>query len=145
MNIYDVEYQKNSGEVSTLSEFKDKTILVVNTASRCGFTKQYADLENLYKKNSANLEIIAFPCNQFGEQEPGTDEEIINFCKNDYNISFTVAKKTEVNGHNAHPLYLELRKAINGQEISWNFEKFIIKNGNIKHFLSNYIPTKEDL
>ena len=146
LNYEEYSFIDNSGTSKQLSEYKDKVILFVNTASKCGFTPQYLGLEDLYLKyKERGLEIIAFPCNQFGEQEPGTDETIKSFCQT-YNISFTVASKIEVNGENAHPIYKALRaEAKNSEPISWNFEKFIIdKDGRVSNYPPNATPQDLD-
>lgn len=142
MSIYDHEFTLPSGEQVSLSKYKGKNILIVNTASLCGHTPQYAKLQELYASKSDNLEIIAFPCNQFGNQEPGSDEEIRKVCET-YNVTFTVAQKIDVNGDNAHPIYKYLKEKSNlNKDIEWNFEKFLIdKNENITHFRSQYSPT----
>lgn len=134
MEIYQYSFVDNKGNNISLSDYKDKTLLLVNTASRCGKTPQYKGLQDLYEKyNNAGLEIIAFPCNQFGEQEPGTDEEINNFCSTNYGVTFKIATKCDVNGEAAIPLYQYLTKTFkNGRSIDWNFEKFLVdKNGTI--------------
>ena len=98
MNIYDYNFINNENEIIEMSSFKEKTILIVNVASNCGFTKNYEELQSLYQDfNKNGLEIIGFPCNQFGEQEPGTDEEIKNFCQINYGVTFPISKKIEVN------------------------------------------------
>ncbi len=120
-----------------LSSFKGKVLLIVNVASKCGFTPQYEGLEKIYRKyKSQGFEILAFPCNQFGAQEPGTNEEIKTFCSTKYNVTFHLFDKIEVNGPNAHPLYKFLKEAkpgiLGSQDIKWNFTKFLIdRNGNV--------------
>lgn len=134
MNIYDFNFINNKGEIS---KAKAKTILIVNVASKCGLTEQYQELEYLNKKLlGKDFEIIGFPCNQFANQEPGTDEEIANFCKTNFDVTFQLSSKIDVNGENAHPIYKYLRSvAKNEEEISWNFEKFIVlSNGSILNF-----------
>lgn len=143
MNIYDYNFINNENEIIEMSSFKEKTILIVNVASNCGFTKNYEELQSLYQDfNKNGLEIIGFPCNQFGEQEPGTDEEIKNFCQINYGVTFPISKKIEVNGENAHPIYKFLKNKIkNNNDIGWNFEKFLIlKNGEILNFSPNIWP-----
>ena len=134
--IYQYKAKSNSGEEINLSDYTGKVILIVNTASKCGFTKQYEGLENLYKKyKDRGFVILAFPCNQFGSQEPGTSTEIKEFCTLNYGVSFDIFEKIDVNGVNAHPLYKFLTKAKGGfitDDIKWNFTKFLIdKNGNV--------------
>jgi glutathione peroxidase len=140
MNVYDYVFRDSEGRDILLEEFKDKNILIVNTASNCGFTRQYNDLQRLTSRE--DLKIIAFPCNQFGEQEPGTDEEIKEFCVSNYGVSFPIALKIDVNGEKEHPLYRHLKDSSkNGQDIGWNFEKFLIKkDGTILNFLSDVSP-----
>lgn len=143
MGLYDYSFKNVSGEVVSMSEFKNKSVLVVNVASRCGFTNQYAGLESLYKKyKDRGFEIIAFPCNQFGGQEPGTDEEIKDFCESNFGVTFTIASKIDVNGENAHPLYQRLKKDYtDGRDISWNFGKFLIsKDEEVTYFSSDIEP-----
>ena len=140
MNVYDYVFRDSEGRDILLEEFKDKNILIVNTASNCGFTRQYNDLQRLTSRE--DLQIIAFPCNQFGEQEPGTDEEIKEFCVSNYGVSFPIALKIDVNGEKEHPIYRHLKDySKNGQDIGWNFEKFLIKkDGTILNFLSDVSP-----
>ncbi len=136
MNIYDFVVKKRNGEDLPLSKFKGKVILIVNTATGCGFTPQYEGLEELYKKyHDRGLEILDFPCNQFANQAPGTDEEIHKFCKLKYDTSFDQLAKIEVNGKNEHPLYTFLKKEKSGmifKRVKWNFEKFLVdRDGNV--------------
>jgi glutathione peroxidase len=140
MSNLDLSIRTNEGVDLGLTEFKEKNIIIVNTASKCGFTKQYAELQEISKLE--NIQVIAFPCNQFGAQEPGTDEEIKEFCTTNYDVDFIVALKCEVNGENAHPLYKKLKElAKNSEDIGWNFEKFLIKpDGEVLHFGSQVTP-----
>ena len=133
MNIYDLSFIDNNKNVIQLKTFEGKDILIVNTASHCGSTPQYADLQKI---QNDSLVVIGFPCNQFGNQEPGTNEEIKNFCTNNYGVTFPMSEKIEVNGPNAHPIYKYLKdKAKGGRDIDWNFEKFLIsKDGSITHY-----------
>lgn len=141
-SIYDYEYKNNTGQTVKIGDYKNKNILIVNTASQCGYTPQYADLQKLYEEYQEDLEIIAFPCNQFGFQEPGSDSDIKQFCSK-MDISFTISSKIEVNGENAHPIYKYLKnRAKNDTDIKWNFEKFLIdKSENITHYESSFLPT----
>lgn len=124
--IYDYEIERANGERTTLNAFRDKALLIVNTASQCGLTPQYAELQELYDKYGAQgLSIVGFPCNQFGAQEPGTAEEIAQFCSLNYGVTFPVLAKIEVNGEGAHPLYRYLTD-LTGEEIKWNFTKFLV-------------------
>jgi glutathione peroxidase len=141
---YTVKNEKNTD--TSLSQFKGKVVLVVNVASKCGFTPQYAGLEELYKKyQDKNFVIIGFPCNQFGAQEPGSNEEILSFCQLNYGVSFPVMAKVDVNGDNASPVYRFLKEKAPGllgtEAIKWNFTKFLVdKEGNVIH---RYAPNTE--
>jgi len=123
-----------------LAQYKGKVLVIVNTASKCGFTPQYAGLETLYQQyKDRGVVVLGFPCNQFGTQEPGTEEEIAQFCELNYGVSFPIFAKIEVNGPNAHPLYKFLKKersgilgAIGLNSIKWNFTKFLVdRAGNV--------------
>ncbi|MAZ49378.1 MAG: glutathione peroxidase [Halobacteriovoraceae bacterium] len=144
MNIYDFKAKLTDTSEVPLSDFKGKTLLIVNTASACGFTPQYEGLENLYRKYKDNgLVIMAFPSNQFGKQEPGSDAEIKEFCDLKFKISFPLFSKIEVNGDTAHPLYKYLKEALPGllgsKAVKWNFTKFLIdKEGKP---IKRYAPT----
>jgi glutathione peroxidase len=137
MSIYDLSFIDNNGNEIKLESFKGKNVLIVNTASQCGYTKQYADLQKI---QSDSLVVIGFPCNQFGNQEPGTDQEIKNFCTSVYGITFPISQKVEVNGPNAHPIYKYCKDvATPGREIGWNFEKFLISvDGLVTHYPNSY-------
>ena len=131
MGIYDVDVTTIDGERKTLAEFKGKTLMIVNVASKCGFTPQYKGLQELYEKYSERgLEILGFPSNEFAGQEPGTDEDIATFCSTTYGVSFPMFSKIEVNGDGRHPLYEELTKAEDASgkagKVGWNFEKFVV-------------------
>ena len=130
-SIYDFSVKDIDHQEISLEKFKGKTLLIVNVASRCGFTPQYTGLQNLYEKyKDKGFEILAFPCNQFGSQEKGTNDEIKDFCSNEYNVSFTLFDKIEVIGDNASPLFKKLTQDA-GREIQWNFTKYLInKNGD---------------
>ena len=130
-SIYDFSVKDIDREEISLEKFKGKTLLIVNVASRCGFTPQYTGLQNLYEKyKDKGFEILAFPCNQFGSQEKGTNDEIKDFCSNEYNVSFTLFDKIEVIGDNASPLFKKLTQDA-GREIQWNFTKYLInKDGD---------------
>ncbi|MCY1415915.1 Hydroperoxy fatty acid reductase gpx1 [compost metagenome] len=135
--ILDIPCTTIKGEQKTLADFGGKALLVVNTASQCGFTPQYKGLENLWRKyKDQGLVVLGFPCNQFGSQEPGSEGEISQFCELNFGVSFPLFKKIEVNGSDAHPLYVELKKrapgALGSQRIKWNFTKFLIgKDGKV--------------
>lgn len=131
MSIYDFKAKTIDGKEVPLSNYKGKALLIVNVASKCGFTPQYEGLEKLYKDYQAKgLEVLGFPCNQFGSQEPGTEAEIQSFCTLTYGVNFPMFAKVDVNGENAHPLYKYLthdKPGILGTEaIKWNFTKFLI-------------------
>lgn len=129
MSIYDYSFTDNNGNTVEMSQFKDKLLLLVNVASECGFTKQYEGLQALHKKyEDQGLVVIGFPCNQFGNQEPGTDEEIKEFCKTNYGVDFLMSTKIDVNGENAHPIYKYLVANADFDAIPWNFTKFLIDN-----------------
>lgn len=127
-NIYSFKVKDDKGTEVSLEQYKGKVLLIVNTATRCGFTPQYKDLEAMYEKyNEQGFEILDFPCNQFGAQAPGTIAEIKEFCSANYNVKFTQFDKIEVNGENEHPLYTYLKaNAENKNNIRWNFTKFLI-------------------
>ena len=133
-NIYDITVKNMDGETVKLSDYKGKVLLIVNVASKCGYTPQYAGLEQIYEKyKEKGFEILAFPSNDFGEQEPGTNDEIRTFCESKYNVTFPLFDKVKVTGDNKCSLYerLTTNPDLSG-DISWNFEKFLIdKNGDI--------------
>ena len=129
-----------SGEQKTLADYSGKAVLVVNTASKCGFTPQYKGLEALWQQyKDQDLVILGFPCNQFGQQEPGDEAEISEFCEVNFGVTFPLFKKVEVNGNNAHPLFVELKKRAPGvlgsEAIKWNFTKFLIgPDGKVERY-----------
>ncbi|HTM02641.1 MAG TPA: glutathione peroxidase [Vicinamibacterales bacterium] len=143
MTLYDIEVRAIDGRSETLSAYKDKTLLIVNVASACGFTPQYAGLEQLYREfRDRGLVVLAFPCNQFGRQEPGTESDIAAFCSTKYDVTFPLFAKIDVNGPHAHPLYQWLKsekKGVLGTEaIKWNFTKFLVdRHGAV---LRRYAP-----
>ena len=132
-SIYDFKVMDDVGQRVSLSDYKGKVLLIVNTATRCGFTPQYKDLEQLYQKyHLQGFEILDFPCNQFGEQAPGTIQEIHSFCTANFDIHFPQFDKIDVNGPQAHPLYTWLKEQAGGGDIKWNFTKFLIgRNGKV--------------
>lgn len=146
-SIYDIEINSIQGKPINLSDFKGKFILFVNVASKCGFTPQYRQLEELSKTFKDNLIVIGLPCNQFGNQEPGEAKEISEFCELNYGVSFLITEKIDVKGVNQHPLYKWLtRKAINGKKttkVKWNFQKYLVdKEGEyLDYFYSITKPT----
>jgi len=145
MNAYDFSAETLSGEPAPLSNYKGKVLLVVNTASKCGFTPQYKGLEALQQKFAdRGFSVLGFPCNQFGAQEPGDAAEIANFCSLTYDVTFPMMKKIEVNGSGAHPFYAWLKKengGLLGDAIKWNFTKFLI--GRDGQVLGRFPPTTE--
>ena len=141
-SIYDIPVKDIDGTATSLAPYKGKVLLIVNVASKCGFTPQYAALESLYEKyKDQGLVVLGFPCNQFMSQEPGTSAEIKQFCTSKYNVTFPMFEKIEVNGDNRHPLYLLLAGKDSPQSglIKWNFTKFLIsRDGKI---LDRFAPT----
>jgi glutathione peroxidase len=142
--IYDFTAKTLDGKELKLADFKGKVLLVVNTASKCGFTPQYADLEKLSEQyGSKGLAVLGFPCNQFGSQEPGNSSEIANFCQKNYGVTFQMFDKIDVNGDSAHPVYKFLKKnapgALGSEAIKWNFTKFLV--GKDGHVVKRYAPT----
>ncbi|HEX8900163.1 glutathione peroxidase [Vitreimonas sp.] len=137
-SIYDFTARDIDGKERSLSEYRGKVLLIVNTASQCGFTYQYKGLEELHRKYAAQgVEVLGFPCNQFGKQEPGDADEIKNFCSLTYNVTFPMFAKIDVNGPNAHPLYKYLTESKRGflstKNIKWNFTKFLIdREGRVR-------------
>ncbi len=143
----DIEVRTIDGEARKMADYSGKVLLIVNVASKCGFTPQYAGLEALEKQFSARgFEVLGFPCDQFGHQEPGDEAEIKNFCTLNYGVSFPMFAKIEVNGADAHPLYRALKKAAPGllgtEAIKWNFTKFLVgRDGKVlKRFAPNDKP-----
>ena len=144
MSIYDYNVKMMEGQEKSLNEYKGKVLLIVNTATGCGFTPQYEGLENLYEKyKEQGFEILDFPCNQFANQAPGSNDEIHSFCTLQYGTTFPQFAKIDVNGANESPLYTYLKKQKNGVfggKIKWNFTKFLIdRNGNV---VARYAPTE---
>ena len=136
MSLYDIPLKTIDGETVTLEPFRGKALLIVNVASRCGFTPQYEGLEALYRRHKDTLVVLGFPCNQFGRQEPGSDADIHAFCSENYSVTFPLFAKIHVNGADAHPLYRYLKsmkKGFLGREaVAWNFTKFLVgKDGEV--------------
>lgn len=143
MGIYDYKVSAQDGSEVSLADYKGKVLLIVNTATGCGFTPQYEGLQDLYEKyKDMGLEILDFPCNQFGHQAPGSDEEIADFCQSRYGVTFRQFKKINVNGGDEEPLYTFLKsqqKGIGGNNIKWNFTKFLVdRQGNV---VERFAPT----
>jgi glutathione peroxidase len=147
-NFYRFTARSLQGKDISMDTYKGKAVLVVNTASKCGLTPQYEGLENLYEKyKDQGLVILGFPCNQFGNQEPGTEQEISESCLINYGVSFPMFSKIVVNGENTHPIYEYLKNrlpGVLGKNIKWNFAKFLIdKNGKpVKRFSPTTVPEK---
>jgi len=142
MSIHKFSAKLNNGKTQKLSDYQGKVLLIVNTASRCGFTPQYKGLQGLYAKfKKRGFELLAFPCDQFGHQEPGTDSEILTFCEVNYGVEFPLFAKIEVNGAGTHPLYKFLKSqkgGLLGDSIKWNFTKFLVdREGNV---IERYAP-----
>ena len=142
-----IELERLNGNKEQITDYADKVLLVINVASQCGFTSHYKELQDLYiKYHSQGLEILAFPCNQFGGQEPGTPQQIEAFCSTRFGVTFPVYQKTDVNGSNTHPLFEYLKTAAPGllgtEAIKWNFTKFLVnRNGlPVKRFASASSP-----
>jgi glutathione peroxidase len=150
-SLYDISINNIDGEKMDLSKFKGKYILFVNVASKCGFTRQYADLEKLYQKYSEELVVVGLPCNQFGGQEPGQAKEIKQFCQENYGVTFPISEKINVKGENIHKLYSWLTlKEKNGSinsNVKWNFQKYLVsKNGKlINYFYSTTSPLSDKI
>ncbi len=148
MNFYNFKATKIDGTEISMEEFTGKTVIAVNTASKCGFTPQYEGLESLYNQyKDKGLVILGFPCNQFGKQEAGSEAEISEFCQVNYGVSFPMFSKVEVNGSNAHPIFKFLKSkkgGLFGSSIKWNFTKFVVdKNGNpVKRYAPTTTPEK---
>lgn len=145
--VYSFTAKFINGETVSLDRYKSQLLLIVNTASRCGFTPQYAGLESLYRTfREQGFTVLGFPCNQFGQQEPGSSQEIAGFCDTHYQISFPLFEKVDVNGANAHPLFNHLKSAAPGvlgtQSIKWNFTKFLVDRSGmaIKRYQSMASP-----
>jgi glutathione peroxidase len=144
MSIYDIDVKTIDGKVQTLAAYRGKTLLVVNVASKCGFTPQYEGLQTLYDEfKDKGFAVLGFPCDQFGHQEPGTDAEIRSFCSTTYNVTFPMFAKINVNGADAHPLYdllkSEKKGVLGSESIKWNFTKFLVgPDGSV---IKRYAPT----
>ena len=145
-SLYDIPVTDIHGKEQKLDQYKDKVLLIVNTASKCGFTPQYKGLESVYKKMHARgLDVLGFPCNQFGAQEPGSEDEIESFCEVNYGVTFPLFAKVDVNGDSAAPLYQYLKKAkpglLGSEAIKWNFTKFLVdRKGKV---VERYAPKVE--
>lgn len=152
MGLYDTEVHTLTGEPASLGDYAGQVLLIVNVASRCGLTPQYAGLEQLHERLAPEgFSVIGFPCNQFGAQEPGTPDEIATFCSTTYGVSFPMMEKIEVNGSGRHPLYDELTAVPDASgeagDITWNFEKFLVgRDGSpVARFRPQTVPDDEAL
>ena len=142
-SIYDIRVKTIDGKQQPMSKYKGKVMLIVNTASQCGFTPQYKGLEELHQSYAKRgLAVLGFPCNQFGEQEPGTEDEIASFCEVNYGVTFPLFRKVEVNGEHADPLFAYLKKEkpglLGSEAIKWNFTKFLV--GRDGEVVARYAP-----
>lgn len=149
-SLYDFKVKDIEGEEVSLDKYKGKTVLIVNVASKCGYTKQYADMQKAYEKfKGRDFVILGFPCNQFGGQEPGTEKEIKEFCESKYGVEFPMFSKIEVKGDGSNPLYKYLTQLktepVGAGDVAWNFEKFLINSEGkvVGRYKSNVSPTSE--
>ncbi|MFF9864541.1 glutathione peroxidase [Streptomyces sp. NPDC013953] len=151
MSLYDIPLRTLSGEPTSLAAYRDKAVLVVNVASQCGLTPQYAGLERLHKQfTDRGFTVLGVPCNQFGGQEPGSSEEIATFCSATYGVTFPLLEKIDVNGPDRHPLYEELTQVADADgaagDVQWNFEKFLISpRGEVTRFRPATDPESPEL
>ena len=146
-NVQDIAVKDIEGKETTLKTYAGKVLLIVNVASECGYTPQYAGLEALYEKmNGKGLAVLGFPCNDFGGQEPGSEAEIKSFCSLNYKVTFPMFAKVAIKGESKHPLYAALQSAVGG-EVGWNFEKFLVsKDGKVlQRFGSDVVPDSPEL
>ncbi|MCM3031441.1 MULTISPECIES: glutathione peroxidase [unclassified Niallia] len=154
MTVYDFEVKKINGEEVSLNDYKGKVLVIVNTASKCGFTPQFKELQSIFEEyNDKGFAVLGFPCNQFMNQEPGAEDEILEFCELNYGVTFPMFAKVEVNGKNADPLYKHLSNEAPGamglKAIKWNFTKFLVDRSGkvVKRYSPNASPyeMKEDI
>jgi len=144
-SLYDFKLKAIDGQTIDFAQYKGKNVLIVNTASQCGYTPQYEDLQKLHEAFGNNVVILGFPANNFGGQEPGTNGEIASFCKINYGVTFQMFEKISVKGADQHPLYGWLKEKT-GQEPSWNFCKYLIKaDGTVKFFKSSVNPMSKEI
>ncbi|GGW88239.1 glutathione peroxidase [Alteromonas halophila] len=149
MSVFDHSATRNNGQPESLNNYKGQVLLIVNTASKCGFTPQYKELQDLYTRyHEKGFTVLAFPCDQFGHQEPGSDNEIQQFCEMNFGVSFPLFSKVDVNGNDAHPLFVELKQEAPGflgsRRIKWNFTKFLVdRHGHVvERFGSTTTPAR---
>ncbi|HCW06137.1 MAG TPA: glutathione peroxidase [Cytophagales bacterium] len=144
-SLYDFKINALDGKTIDFSQYKGKTLLIVNVASKCGYTPQYTDLEKLHELYGSKVTILGFPANNFGSQEPGTNAEIGEFCKKNYGVAFQMFEKISVKGDDQHPLYAWLKEKT-GQEPTWNFCKYLVKpDGTVKFFPSKVKPLDKEI
>ena len=144
-SVYDFKMNSIDGQTIDFSKYKGKTLLIVNVASKCGYTPQYADLEKLHESFGDKVTILGFPANNFGGQEPGTNDEIATFCQKNYGVKFQMFEKISVKGDDQHPLYTFLKEKT-GQEPGWNFCKYLVKpDGTIKFYPSKVNPMDKEI
>lgn len=144
-SFYDFKINSLEGKTIDFSQYKGKTLLIVNTASKCGYTPQYEELQKLHELYGSKVTILGFPANNFGSQEPGTNAEIGEFCKKNYGVTFQMFEKVSVKGDDQHPLYKWLKEKT-GQEPSWNFCKYLVKpDGTVKFFASKVKPLDKQI
>lgn len=145
-SIYDFKINSIEGQVVDFSKYKGKTLLLVNVASKCGYTPQYADLEKLHETYGDKITVLGFPANNFGAQEPGTNLQIAEFCQKNYGVKFQMFEKLSVKGEDQHPLYKMLKEKSGGKEPSWNFCKYLVKpDGTVKFFDSKVNPMDKQI
>ena len=141
-SLYDIPVTTLDGRETTMNDWAGHVLLIVNTASKCGLTGQYEGLQRIFNDYAMRgFFVIGVPCNQFGEQEPGTSDEISDFCSINYGVSFPLLAKADVNGENTHPLYAFLKDATGGEDIQWNFEKFVVSDSG--EVLGRFSPTTD--
>src|SRR5258708_2150003 len=144
-SLYDFKVNSLEGKTIDFAQYKGKTLLIVNVASKCGYTPQYTDLEKLHETYGSKITILGFPANNFGQQEPGTNAEIGEFCKKNYGVTFQMFEKISVKGEDQHPLYAWLKEKT-GQEPTWNFCKYLVKpDGTVKFFNSKVKPLDDQI
>ena len=144
-SVYDFKINSLEGEAIDFARYKGKNLLIVNVASKCGFTPQYADLQKLHEEFGDKVVVLGFPANNFGAQEPGTHDEIAEFCERNYGVKFQMFEKVSVRGEDQHPLYQWLKEKT-GQEPTWNFCKYLVKpDGTVKFFPSKVKPMDNEI